>query len=86
MRLTYRTLRVPAAIAEQPGACNREVAEAAEVSDQGQISRLLARLQDLGLIHSSGKRRLGEPHEWHLTTRGKQLERVARAGPKRPAR
>jgi hypothetical protein len=50
MRLTYRTVRVLLAIAAQPAASNRQVATAAEVTDQGQISKLLGRLQHLGLI------------------------------------
>ena len=37
MRLTYRTLRVLAAIAQAPGASNRHIADAAGVQDQGQI-------------------------------------------------
>ena len=46
MRITYRTVRVLMAIAERPGASNRLVAaEAAGISDQGQISKLLARLE-----------------------------------------
>jgi len=52
MPLGYRSSRVLAVFAAQPGASNREVANAAEVSDEGQISRLLARLQNLGLIHN----------------------------------
>src|SRR6202035_1710617 len=49
MRLTYRTVRVLIAIAALGGRgsypSNRAVADAAEVSDQGQMSKLLARLQ-----------------------------------------
>jgi hypothetical protein len=55
MPLGYRSSRVLAVIAAQPGASNREVADAAEVSDQGQISKLLVRLQHLGLIHNPGE-------------------------------
>ena len=36
MPLGYRSCRVLTVIAAQPGASNREVADAAEVSDQGQ--------------------------------------------------
>jgi hypothetical protein len=45
MRVTYRTLLVLAAIGEAPGASNRQIADEAGISDQGQISKLLARLQ-----------------------------------------
>ncbi len=54
MRLTYRTARVLGAIAERPGVSNRIVAELAGVADQGQISKLLARLERLGLTFNAG--------------------------------
>jgi hypothetical protein len=79
MRLTYRTLRVLSVIAEQPGASNRVVGGAAGISDQGQISKLLRRLQKLGLIENSGQ---GQPHgesnAWGLTGRGEEVQRVTR--------
>jgi AcrR family transcriptional regulator len=75
MRLTYRTLRVLAAIAAQPEASNRLVADSAGVQDQGQISKLLGRLETLGLIansvHGHAK---GEPNAWTLTPRGQEVE------------
>ncbi len=43
MRLTYRTIRVLAAVAGSPGASNRQIADTAGVADQGQISKLLTR-------------------------------------------
>jgi AcrR family transcriptional regulator/DNA-binding MarR family transcriptional regulator len=71
MRLTYRTVLVLTAIADQPGTSNREVAAAAGVSDQGQISKLLARLERLGLIENTGEGQpSGEPNAWRLTPRG----------------
>ncbi len=77
MRLTYRTLRVLATIAAMPGASNREVAEQAGVADQGQISKLLARLENLGLIHNAGVGHLkGEPNAWQLTSRGWEVEQA----------
>jgi AcrR family transcriptional regulator/DNA-binding MarR family transcriptional regulator len=79
MRLTYRTLRVLAAIAAAPGASNRRVAEEAGVADQGQISKLLARLENLGLIRNSGVGHLkGEPNAWELTVRGREVEQAIR--------
>jgi len=86
MSLGYRSCKVLMVIASQPGASNREVADAAEVSDQGQISKLLARLQLLGLIHDRGEWRLGERHAWRLTARGKRVERAASARSKRAGR
>jgi DNA-binding MarR family transcriptional regulator len=79
MRLTYRTVRVLSAIRERPGASNREVADGAGITDQGQISKLLARLHGLGLIENldrlPGK---GAPNEWRLTERGERVERATR--------
>jgi predicted transcriptional regulator len=84
MSLGHRSCRVLAAIAAQPGASNREVADAAEVRDEGQTSRLLARLHDLGLIHDPGQWRVGEPHSWRLTTRGSRAVRESGAKSERP--
>jgi AcrR family transcriptional regulator/DNA-binding MarR family transcriptional regulator len=75
MRLTYRTLRVLTAIATTPGASNRQIAEDAGVKDQGQISKLLTRLERLGLTHNTGTGQpKGEPNAWTLTPKGQQIE------------
>jgi AcrR family transcriptional regulator len=75
MRVTYRTLLVLAAIGERPGASNRQIATAADVTDQGQISRLLARLEGLGLIHNTTPSQpTGEPNQWHLTNLGQEVQ------------
>ncbi len=77
VRLTYRTARVLTAIAEFPGASNREVAERAGIVDQGQISKLLARLEIQGLIAKMGETSSrGAPNAWRLTDRGERVERV----------
>jgi AcrR family transcriptional regulator len=79
MRLTYRTVRVLVAIASSPGASNRQVAEAAGIADQGQISKLLLRLQNLGLIRNVGEGPArGEPNAWRLTPKGLDVERTIR--------
>jgi AcrR family transcriptional regulator len=79
MRLTYRTLLVLSAIAEAPGASNRQVADVAGVHDQGQISKLLSRLERLGLIENTGAGQPnGEPNAWTLTTKGAQVEQALR--------
>jgi AcrR family transcriptional regulator/DNA-binding MarR family transcriptional regulator len=83
MRITYRTLRVLDALAENPGASNRTVGEAADIYDQGQISKLLARLEGLGLVeNTSGNdhKPTGEPNAWRLTARGEEVERAMRMG------
>ncbi len=75
MRLTYRTLVVLSAIATHPRASNRKIAETAGVHDQGQISKLLSRLEKLGLIQNSGNGQAhGEPNAWTLTARGCEIE------------
>jgi AcrR family transcriptional regulator len=75
MRITYRTLLVLAVVGERPGASNRQIAEQAEVSDQGQISKLLGRLEGLGLIENTSPGHLaGEPNRWRLTPRGEQVQ------------
>jgi AcrR family transcriptional regulator len=81
MRLTYRTLRVLSAIAVVPGASNRDIADRAGVKDQGQISKLLTRLERLGLVHNTttGAPK-GEPNAWMLTDKGQQVEGATRAG------
>jgi AcrR family transcriptional regulator len=77
MRLTYRTVRVLVAIAAEPGASNRRIADVAGVSDQGQISKLLARLEHLGLIANLGEGPAkGEPNAWTLTAKGSQVEQA----------
>jgi AcrR family transcriptional regulator/DNA-binding MarR family transcriptional regulator len=77
MRLTYRTVRVLVAIADEPDASNRQVAEAAGVHDQGQISKLLARLEHLGLVENGGAGSArGGSNAWRLTARGRDVERT----------
>ncbi|HTC73302.1 MAG TPA: TetR family transcriptional regulator [Solirubrobacteraceae bacterium] len=79
MRLTYRTIRVLGVIAEQPGASNREIAEGAGIVDQGQISKLLSRLLQFGLVENFGHgQRRGMANAWELTARGEQLESASR--------
>jgi AcrR family transcriptional regulator len=79
MRLTYRTVRVLTVIGEHPGASNREVAEGSGISDQGQISKLLTRLERLELIRNTGEGQVkGGSNAWHLSERGAQVERATR--------
>ncbi len=79
MRLTYRTVRVLMVIADNPGASNREIAEGAEIVDQGQISKLLNRLKNLKLVENLSRgQEEGLANEWYLTVRGMQVERATR--------
>jgi len=77
-RPTYRTQMVLAAVAEHPGASNREVSVGAQVSDQGQISKLLSRLEGLGLLQNTGGQTHGAPYAWHLTPRGEEVVSLSR--------
>jgi AcrR family transcriptional regulator len=82
MRLTYRTVRVLLSIAASPGASNREVGAAAGIDDQGQISKLLSRLEKLGLIENSGAGQVrGAPNAWALTKKGVEVEQLV-GGPR----
>ncbi len=75
MRLTYRTALVLEGIDKHPGSSNRQAGDYAGVSDPGQISKLLARLERLGLLANtgSGARVKGEPNAWMLTAKGEQI-------------
>jgi AcrR family transcriptional regulator len=77
MRITYRTVRVLMTIAEHPDASNRKVAAQAGISDQGQVSKLLARLEHLGLIENRGAGPVkGAPNAWRLTARGERVQQA----------
>lgn len=78
VRMTYRTLRVLGAIAERPGASNREVARAAGIADPGQISRLLARLHSSGLIVNESDGNVGTPNAWLLSPEGEAIRQTTR--------
>lgn len=79
MRITYRTVRVLMGIASSPDASNRRIAAGAGITDQGQVSKLLARLEHIGLIENTGAGPVkGAPNAWRLTERGEQVERAIR--------
>jgi hypothetical protein len=71
VRPTRRTLLVLGAIAQAPRSNNREVARVAGIADEGQASKLLARLEGRGLIENAGVGAVrGEPNAWLLTPSG----------------
>jgi AcrR family transcriptional regulator/DNA-binding MarR family transcriptional regulator len=84
-RLTARTQLVLIAVSEHAGASNREIAGAAGVRDQGQISKLLARLADRGLIHNTAGATVGFAKAWRLTPRGEALLHAGRDQGRRAA-
>ncbi len=84
IRFTYRTALVLATIANEGGQgsypSNRHIADTAGISDEGQTSRLLGRLQHAGLIENHGEGQAkGEPNAWTLTERGNAVH-LALAG------
>lgn len=80
MRITYRTMCVLSVIARHPDASNRAIATHAGIADQGQVSKLLARLEHLGLVSNcvTGVQK-GVPNAWQLTPRGHNVEQTIRA-------
>jgi hypothetical protein len=79
IRFTYRTARVLATIAAEgrrgSHPSNRVIADTSGISDEGQMSRLLMRLQRAGLIenHTQGQAK-GEANAWLLTKRGEAVQ------------
>jgi DNA-binding PadR family transcriptional regulator len=57
---------------------SRAVGDAAGISDQGQISKLLRRLEHLGLIANAVEHPGRGPNAWSLTPRGWELEQAIR--------
>ena len=76
-RLTVRTHAVLEAVWGHPGVNNREVSDLVRVADQGQISRLMARLDERGLVENAGGRTQGVAKAWRLTPEGEELVRAA---------
>ncbi len=71
IKATHRTTLVLRAIAQAPYSNNREVAQAAGLTDEGQASKLLARLERKGVVENVGiGAARGEPNAWLLTSSG----------------
>jgi AcrR family transcriptional regulator/DNA-binding MarR family transcriptional regulator len=74
IRITYRTLAVLAAVSAEPGLSNFAISERAGINDQGQASRILARLARHGLVENTGGgQSLGLANAWRLTERGAEI-------------
>ena len=56
-----------------PNASNREIADAIGMSDEAQASRLLARMDYLGLVENRTCHDRGTPNAWRLTAEGRRL-------------
>jgi hypothetical protein len=77
IRVTHRTTLVLRAVARVPYSNNREIAQAAEITDEGQASKLLARLEQRGVIENVGVGPArGEPNAWLLTASGRRVVEV----------
>jgi hypothetical protein len=77
IRVTHRTTLVLQAIARAPYSNNREIAYAAGITDEGQASKLLARLERRGVIENVGVGPArGEPNAWLLTASGRRAVEV----------
>jgi AcrR family transcriptional regulator/DNA-binding MarR family transcriptional regulator len=80
LRLTYRTVRVLVAIGAHPGASNRTIGEASEIKDQGQISKLLARLERGGMVaNEASDASKGAPNSWTLSEAGARIVATVQA-------
>ena len=81
LRMTVRTHEVLMAVASLSGQgsspSNREIAQAAGVKDEGQISKLLARLEGHGLLENA-RRSAGVGNAWRLTLRGEETLSASR--------
>jgi AcrR family transcriptional regulator len=79
VRLTYRTMRVLAVLADEPGLKNSQVCDRSGITDEGQGSKLLGRLAGVGLIENAGLgARTNAAKAWQLTPAGERLERSIR--------
>ena len=72
-RLTARTRMALVAVAGRPGLNNREVSEVIGLADQGQVSRMMRRLCEQGLIENAGARSKRKARAWRLTAEGEAV-------------
>lgn len=78
MRHTRRTNQVLDVLRSTPGLNNREISRQIGGVDQGQLSKLMRRIEADGLV--TNKPRAGErgsPCSWSLTRRGKRASQAA---------
>jgi DNA-binding PadR family transcriptional regulator len=82
--MTKRTREALEAIGATPRLSNRKVAEALGGVDAGQMSKLLHRLEDLGLIANAhhGRQRAAGANSWSLTATGRRAIARTAASPR----
>jgi DNA-binding MarR family transcriptional regulator len=63
------------------GPSSRELAKRAGIKHESQMSRLLTRLEAVGLVEvtSRSRHRPGGPYAWSLTPKGKEVQRAIEA-------
>jgi AcrR family transcriptional regulator/DNA-binding MarR family transcriptional regulator len=81
-RLTVRTQMALAAIAGHPDLNNREVSEIIGLADQGQVSRMMKRLREQGLVENARGHTRRLARAWRLTPQGEAV--IAAHRPLRP--
>lgn len=73
MKRTRRTDLVLQALRSRPGQKNREISQAMGGVDEGQLSKLLKRLERAGLVENERRSECrGRPNSWSLTNLGEQ--------------
>jgi AcrR family transcriptional regulator/DNA-binding MarR family transcriptional regulator len=72
-RLSVRTRMALAAVAGRPGLSNREVSEVIGLSDQGQVSRVMKRLCEQGLVENAQAHAKRLVRAWRLTADGQAV-------------
>jgi len=73
----HLTVLVLTVLVAEPGLSNRDVARRVGVTDQAHMSRILARMGQLGLICNARRARSpAHANAWQLTAAGEQLEAV----------
>ena len=68
------------AVVANPGCSNRVIGDASGIGDQGQISKLLGRLERLGLVENARTDvSKGAANAWALTEQGEEVANVLAA-------
>jgi DNA-binding MarR family transcriptional regulator len=84
-RLNHRAASVLSLIGAEPGLNSRTLASRDGVKDEGQMSRLLARLERVGLIENTREaQRRGDVKAWQLTIALEELEAAISYEPPAP--
>lgn len=84
-RLNHRAASVLTVIGSAPGLSSRELASRDGVKDEGQMSRLLSRLERLGLIENTREaQRRGDVKAWQLTIAPEELQAAISYEPPTP--